>query len=506
MSKTTKKTNLENKLNEILSTFKTSAQFKNINNYILLFIFYKYISDITKNKAEQFLNGKTTYENAWQDESLKLKLQTYLLEQNGYYIAPEDLYENIVNLINENNFKIATLEKSLLKINNSLAKALNNDNLNLLKNINLQSHLLSPSLIEREKIIINLILKINELTYDISNNDSDILGDAYEFLISKFALTIGKDSDFYTPKEVSKLLAKIVSLNKNEINNAYDPTFGTGSLLLKVYKEIKTNNLYGQELNEHNYNLAVMNLILHQVPFDKINIALGNTLEEPKYLNKKFDAIVSHPPYNESWSADKSFLTDERFKDVGRLAPRSRSSFAFIQHMLYLLEDNGTLAVVQPHGVLFRGAAEEVIRKHIVEEKNYLDAVIGLPENIFYGTGIPTVILIFKKSRNKDDKVLFIDASNDYVKDNNKNYLTDKYIDKIIQTYQERKVIDKYSYEASLEEIKQNDCNLNIPRYIDTFKEEVINVEEIKKELNKVEKELEQVEKEIKEILNKLNL
>ena len=201
MSKTTKKTNLDNKLNEILSTFKTSAQFKNINNYILLFIFYKYISDITKNKAEQFLNGKTTYENAWQDESLKLKLQTYLLEQNGYYIAPEDLYENIVKIINENNFKIATLEKSLFKINNSLAKALNNDNLNLLKNINLQSHLLSPSLIEREKIIINLILKINELTYDISNNDSDILGDAYEFLISKFALTIGKDSDFYTPKK-----------------------------------------------------------------------------------------------------------------------------------------------------------------------------------------------------------------------------------------------------------------------------------------------------------------
>ena len=229
--------------------------------------------------------------------------------------------------------------------------------------------------------------------------------------------------------------------------------------------------------------------------------------EDPAHRGEQFDAVVANPPYSAKWSAEPSFLDDERFSDYGKLAPKSKADFAFIQHMIYHLDDEGTMAVVLPHGVLFRGAAEGTIRKYLIEEKNYLDAVIGLPANLFFGTSIPTCVLVFKKCRQADDDVVFIDASQSFEKGKNQNHLTDEDVEKIVETYSKRETIDKYSYVASLDEIKENDYNLNIPRYVDTFEEEEpIDLDQVQRQLKDIDKEIANVESEINEYLKELGV
>lgn len=286
-----------------------------------------------------------------------------------------------------------------------------------------------------------------------------------------------------------------------------DPTCGSGSLLLRVSKEANVGSFYGQELTSTTYNLARMNMILHGVPFNRFDIYNGNTITNPysKHMKMKFDAIVANPPYSAKWSSDNKFLDDERFSAYGRLAPKSAADYAFIQHMLYLLDDKGTMAVVLPHGVLFRGSAEQTIRKYIIG-KNWLDTVIGLPANIFYGTSIPTTILVFKKCKTNND-ILFIDASKEFEKQKNQNNLTEENVLKILEVYKERGDIDKYAHVASLEEIKENDYNLNIPRYVNTFEEEdPIDIKEVQNEIKKIDKEIEEVNKELNIYLKELGL
>ena len=261
------------------------------------------------------------------------------------------------------------------------------------------------------------------------------------------------------------------------LESVYDPTCGSGSLLLRVAREVGKDNLgmfYGQELNRTTYNLARMNMILHDVHFGQFDIRQDDTLEKPQHIDLKFEAVVANPPFSANWKGKDNPLneTDERFSQYGKLAPTSKADFAFVQHMIYQLAENGTMAVVLPHGVLFRGAAEETIRKYIIREQNYLDAVIGLPPALFYGTGIPACILVFKKCRVHDSDILFIDASRQFEKDVRQNRLQDENIDRIVETYNERETVKKYSYVASIEEIAENDYNLNIPRYVDTFEEE----------------------------------
>lgn len=345
---------------------------------------------------------------------------------------------------------------------------------------------------------------------DFAHEDSeiDVLGDAYEYLISQFAANAGKKAgEFYTPQQVSKILAKIVTVGKTNLKNVYDPTCGSGSLLLRVAKEANVRKFYGQELTSTTYNLARMNMLLHDVNYTNFDIKNDNTLEHPQHIGMKFEAIVANPPYSANWSADAKFLDDERFSAYGKLAPKSKADFAFIQHMIYQLDDNGTMAVVLPHGVLFRGAAEGVIRKYLIEERNVLDAVIGLPANIFYGTSIPTVILVFKKNRENKDNVLFIDASNEFEKGKNQNNLTDANVEKIVDTFVKRETIDKYSYAASMDEIKENDYNLNIPRYVDTFEEEEpIDLAAVSERISDIDKEIAKLDEELAVYLRELGL
>lgn len=334
---------------------------------------------------------------------------------------------------------------------------------------------------------------------------------------------VRKGGEFYTPHQVSKVLAKIVTSNFDETTKpvtVYDPTMGSGSLLLSVGNELKrvknagVLKYYGQELNTTTYNLARMNLMMHDVAFNNMNLNNADTLESdwPDGADEKgmdhprsFDAVVANPPYSAKWDNTESKLKDPRFSDYGKLAPASKADYAFILHSIYHLNNTGTMAIVLPHGVLFRGAAESKIRKALIE-KNYLDAVIGLPANLFYGTSIPTTILVLKKNRTKKD-ILFIDASNDYEKGKNQNVLTDANVDKIIKTFKNRKDVDKYAHVASFEEIKENEFNLNIPRYVDTFEEEEpVDLQEVKKMLIQDDKEIAALEAEIEEQLKILGV
>lgn len=289
---------------------------------------------------------------------------------------------------------------------------------------------------------------------------------------------------------------------------AIDPTCGSGSLLLRVAKEAEVVSFYGQEKVSTTYNLARMNMLLHGISFNHFDIENNDTLEHPNenHMQLTFEAVVANPPYSAKWSADSKFLDEERFSGYGKLAPKSKADYAFIQHMLYLLDDAGTMAVVLPHGVLFRGAAEGVIRRYLIEEKNWLDAVIGLPANLFFGTSIPTCVLVFKKCKTHDD-IFFIDASKEFESGKNQNRLTDANIDKILNTYIERKDVDKYAHCASLEEIKENDYNLNIPRYVDTFEEEEeIDIRAVMKEIKELEAKRDELDKEIAVYLKELGL
>lgn len=494
---------LHSKLWSIANYLRGNMEANEFKNYILGLIFYRYLSEKVESRVNDLLSeDDIDYLTAWQDEEYKEGLKEELLEQIGYFIEPTYLFSNLVNSIENGNFDIEMLQKAINSITEStIGMDSQEDFDNLFDDMDLSSTKLGKDVKSRSKLIAKVISNISSIEFSHDDTEIDVLGDAYEYLISQFASNAGKKAgEFYTPQQVSKILAKIVTIEKTDLKNVYDPTCGSGSLLLRVAKEAKVRKFYGQEFTSTTYNLARMNMLLHDVNYNNFDIKNNDTLENPEHIDMKFEAIVANPPYSAKWSADNKFLDDDRFSPYGKLAPKSKADFAFIQHMIYHLDDNGTMAVVLPHGVLFRGASEGVIRKYLIEEKNVLDTVIGLPANIFYGTSIPTVILVFKKNRKNKDDILFIDASNEFEKGKNQNNLTDDNVEKIVKTYKKRSTIDKYSYVATLDEIKENDYNLNIPRYVDTFEEE----EEI--DLDLVSQKIKSIDKEIAEIDEKLSV
>lgn len=327
-------------------------------------------------------------------------------------------------------------------------------------------------------------------------------------MISQFAAGAGKKAgEFYTPQEVSQILAEIVTNGKVRLKDVYDPTCGSGSLLLRTAQNGKADAIYGQEKNPTTFNLCRMNMLLHGIKYNNFNIQNGDTLEADTFGEKQFDAIIANPPFSATWSAAAKFNNDDRFSKAGVLAPKSKADYAFILHMIYHLNDSGTMACIAPHGVLFRGAAEGKIRQYLIENKNYVDAIIGLPANIFYGTSIPTCILVLKKCRKEDDNILFIDASKEFEKVKTQNKLRQEHINKIIETYRNRSEIEKYSHCATLEEIKENDFNLNIPRYVDTFEEEEeIDIHTVMAEIKGLEAKRSELDKEIELYLKELGL
>lgn len=501
---------LHKKLWSIANDLRGNMDASEFRNYILGLIFYRFLSEKTEEQVEHLLSeDDISYQEAWEDEEYREAITEELVARIGFVIEPQYLYSKMIADIVANNFDIEQLSAAINKVEEStLGTDAQEDFDDLFADMDLTSSRLGNNVSARTKLIAKVMMNLSELPFVHSELEIDMLGDAYEYMIGQFAATAGKKAgEFYTPQQVSKILAKIVTQDKKDLKSVYDPTCGSGSLLLRVGKEANVRSYYGQEYNNTTYNLARMNMLLHDVNFNQFTIYNGDTLEDPAIKEEKFEAVVANPPYSAKWSADAKFLDDERFSNYGKLAPKSKADFAFVQHMIYHLDDNGTMAVVLPHGVLFRGAAEGVIRKYLIEEKNYLDTVIGLPANIFYGTSIPTCILVFKKCRQADDNVLFIDASEEFEKGKNQNNLTDEHVEKILNTYQSRETIDRYSYAATLEEIKENDYNLNIPRYVDTFiEEEPVDLDKVQAEIAEIDKEMAVLEEEISGYLRELGV
>jgi type I restriction enzyme M protein len=494
-----KKQILERQLWAVADTLRGRMNADEYKVYILGFIFYKYLSE----KLELYVNEKLlaredyTYRDIdpkTADGKEKLNaVKELALEHLGFFLAPDELFSYLVRrgkgeTKDGNTFILEDLKKVLNTIEQTaMGTDSEEDFKGLFDDVDLGSSKLGNREQDKNNIIVEVLSHLAGIDFRLADSKSDLLGDAYEYLIGEFAAGAGKKGgEFYTPAQVSRLLARIVTNGKKTIRSAYDPTCGSGSLLLRLADHAEVKHYYGQELNPTTYNLARMNMILHDVRFDRFDIRHGDTLRDDMLPDLQAEVIVANPPFGSQWKGetDPQLAQDDRFTQYGRMAPKSAADYAFVTHMLYHLAENGTMGVVLPHGALFRGGAEGVIRKYIIEKQNYLDAVIGLPANIFYGTTIAATVLVFKKCRQDNDDVLFIDASREFSKGRNQNSLTNENIDKIFKTYHERKEIDKYSHKASLEEIKENDYNLNIPRYVDTFEPEPeIDIEVVAKEL-----------------------
>lgn len=511
---------LEQQLWNIANTLRGKMDADEFRDYILGFIFYKYLSEKMYGYANEILKQDgiqylTINENSDKGKAILEAVKEEALEKLGYFLKPSELFSEIVKRGNsdkegQNNFILEDLGKILVNIEQSTMGTASEDDFdNLFEDLDLTSTKLGRTESAKNELILKVLSHLDNIDFKIEDTQLDVLGDAYEYLIGQFASGAGKKAgEFYTPQQVSKVLAKIVTTGKTKLKSVYDPTCGSGSLLLRVAKEVKdVGNYYGQELNRTTYNLARMNMIMHGVHYRKFDIKQEDTLEHPQHLDKRFEAVVANPPFSAQWSASPLFMTDDRFSQYGKLAPGSKADYAFLQHMIYQLAENGIMAIVLPHGVLFRGGAEQHIRKYLIEEKNYLDAVIGMPANIFYGTSIPTCVLVFKKCRETPEDVIFIDASQSFEKVKNQNYLSDEDVDKIISTYRNKTEEAKYSKCVSLKQIVENDYNLNIPRYVDTFEaEDQIDLNAIVDEIRSIDNQIKETDKLIAGYCKELNI
>lgn len=484
--------------------------------FSLGFIFYKYLSEKIEKYADQALeNDEITFKQLWESQEedaveLQEEVKKQCLENIGYFVEPQYLFTSIIDRINRKENILPQLERSLKRIEDStLGQESEEDFGGLFSDIDLASPKLGKTANDKNNLISSVLTALNGIDFGADEaTQIDILGDAYEYMISQFAAGAGKKAgEFYTPQEVSRILAEIVTLGHNRLRNVYDPTCGSGSLLIRAANIGNAVEIFGQEKNPTTYNLARMNMLLHGIKFSNFKIENGDTLEADAFGDKQFDAVVANPPFSAEWSAADKFNNDDRFSKAGRLAPRKTADYAFILHMIYHLNDGGTMACVAPHGVLFRGNAEGAIRRFLIENKNYIDAVIGLPANIFYGTSIPTCIIVMKKCRKEDDNILFIDASKEFEKVKTQNKLREEHIRKIVETYRDRKEIEKYSHCATLQEIADNDYNLNIPRYVDTFEEEEpIDIKAVMAEIKELEAKRADLDKEIEGYLRELGI
>ncbi|MBS5398071.1 MAG: type I restriction-modification system subunit M [Lachnospiraceae bacterium] len=481
-------------------------------DYLLGIVFYKYLSDsflikvydlLYDEKPGSLKEALDAYKEALEDESAE-ELKEQLTEECHYVMEPELTYTYFADAAKNNSFNREQLQKGFNNIEQS-------DPIfaDLFTDIDLYSNRLGTGDQKQSDTIASLIKEIDKA--DLLNSDAEILGNAYEYLIGQFASETGKKAgEFYTPQAVSKILTKIAISGQEERKglSVYDPCMGSGSLLLNAKKyavEPGYIKYYGQELNTSTYNLARMNMFLHGIVPDNQHLRNGDTLDAdwPTGEETEFDMVLMNPPYSAKWSASAGFLQDERFSDYGVLAPKSKADYAFLLHGLYHLKNNGTMAIVLPHGVLFRGGAEGKIREKLLRSGN-IYAVIGLPANLFYNTSIPTCIIVLKKHRDGRD-VLFIDASKKFDKGKKQNEMTDEHINEVLELYNKRETVDKESFLASFEDIEKNDFNLNIPRYVDNFEEEEpVDLNALLLDMKKTDDELEQVQGEFVSLLKEL--
>ena len=500
-----------NKLWAMANALRGNMEAYEFKNYILGMIFYYYLSDKTEKYMENLLkDDNISYEDAWKDEEYKSAVVEEALRDMGFVIEPKYLFRKMVKMVENRAFDIEFLQQAINALMEStIGNESQEDFDGLFSDMQLDSTKLGHTVKDRSAVMSKIIAALDEINFSMEDTKIDVLGNAYEYLIGQFAATAGKKAgEFYTPAGPAELLCRLACLGLTNVKDAADPTCGSGSLLLRLKKYANIRNYYGQEITATTYNLARMNMILRGIPYRNFNIYNGDTLEHDYFEEMKFRVQVANPPYSANWSADMKFMEDERFNEYGKLAPKSKADFAFVQHMVHHMDEDGRAVVLLPHGVLFRGAAEETIRKHLIEKLNVLDAVIGLPANLFFGTSIPVCVLVLKRERNgNSDNILFIDASRDFEPSKNQNILRDTDIDKIMATYEARENIDKYAYVATMDEIKENEFNLNITRYVDTFEPEPeINLNEVASEIRKLQAEITDIDAQLKPYFDELEI
>ncbi|WP_283678413.1 type I restriction-modification system subunit M [Lentilactobacillus sp. Marseille-Q4993] len=498
-------TSLQSGLFSAADVLRSKMDANEYKNYLLGTVFYKYLSDNMLYEISELLGEDGgTLEDAqkvYEENADNPDLLEELRADFGYVIQPQYTYTNILKLVNDHTFQLSELQNAFTSLegSSSVFEGLFDD-------YDLYSKRLGSSAQKQADTISGVISAIGKL--ELVKTSGDSLGDAYEYLISQFASESGKKAgEFYTPKQVSELLTKLTLVGKDYSDGmtVYDPAMGSGSLLLNFKRFIKNGDritYFGQEINTSTFNLARMNMILHHVDIANQKLRNGDTLDEdwPAEEVANFDSVVMNPPYSLKWSANDGFKDDPRFSAFGVLPPKSKADYAFLLHGYYHLKHSGAMAIVLPHGVLFRGGTEGKIRQKLLED-GAIDAVIGLPANLFYSTSIPTTIVVLKKDK-KDRDVMFIDASKNFEKIKTQNMLREEDIQKILDTYEKREDVDKFAHLATFDEIQENEFNLNIPRYVDTFEPEPeIDLREVSKDLRETRQDIKKNEKELVSML-----
>lgn len=501
----------------IANDLRGSVDGWDFKQYVLGILFYRYISEnltnyINKGEIEAG-NPDFNYADLSDEEAIVAKED--LIATKGFFILPSELFVNVRKRADKDENLNVTLDTIFKNIENSAnGTESENDLKGLFDDIDVNSNKLGGTVAKRNENLVNLLNGVGDMKLgDYQENTIDAFGDAYEYLMGMYASNAGKSGgEYYTPQEVSELLTKLTLVGKTEVNKVYDPACGSGSLLLKFAKILGKDNVrngfFGQEINITTYNLCRINMFLHDIDFDKFDIAHGDTLTEPAHWDDEpFEAIVSNPPYSIKWEGDASqiLINDSRFSPAGVLAPKSKADLAFIMHSLSWLAPNGTAAIVCFPGVMYRSGAEQKIRKYLIDN-NYIDCIIQLPDNLFYGTSIATCIMVMKKAKT-DNKVLFIDASKEFVKVTNSNKMTEKHINDIVERFTKRENVEYISNLVDYEKIVEENYNLSVSTYVEKEDtSEKIDIVELNKEIQRIVAREEELRKEIDKIIAEIEI
>ena len=501
---------------KIANELRGSVDGWDFKQYVLGLLFYRFISENIENyvNENQRKAGITDfqYRNISDEEALLGKSQ--ILDEKGFFILPSELFCNIRKGADKNENLNVVISNVFNNIESSARGTASEDDVKGLFDDFTIDNKLGNTVDERNKKLVKLLNAIGDLNFgDYEDNNIDLFGDAYEFLMTMYASSAGKSGgEFFTPQEVGELLARIVIMDKTSVNKVYDPACGSGGLLLKFAKILGKENVregfFGQEINLTTYNLARINMFLHNINYNNFSIERGDTLIHPVHWNDEpFDAIVSNPPYSIKWAGKSNpiLINDERFAPAGILAPESKADLAFTMHMLSWLSPKGTAAIVEFPGVLYRGGAEQKIRKYMIDN-NFVDTVIQLPSDLFFGTSIATCILVLKKNK-LDNNILFVDASNEFIRNANKNKLSEENINNIISLLKDRKSVENKSYLATYEEIKDNDYNISVNSYLRANTEDKkIDINEVNRKLAEIVPRQQQIREELEEIIRELEV
>ena len=494
MSSEAQRAELHRTIWKIANDLRGSVDGWDFKTYVLGMLFYRFISENLSAYLDEHQHraGEKDFSYAAISDDKAEFGRKATVEQKGFFMLPSELFENVRKASPYDSNLNETLDRVFTNIEASAVGAASEDDLKgLFDDLDVNSNKLGATVVKRNELLVKLLDSIGQLDFgSFQDNKIDAFGDAYEYLMSMYASNAGKSGgEFFTPQEVSELLARITLIGKKSVNKVYDPACGSGSLLLQYAKVLGRDNIregfFGQEINLTTYNLCRINMFLHDINYEKFNIAHGDTLTDPKHLDDEpFEAIVSNPPYSINWDGDANplLINDERYAPAGVLAPKSKADFAFTMHILHSLAVNGTAAIVEFPGVMYRGGAEQKIRKYLVDN-NFVDAVIQLPQDLFFGTSIATCILVLKKSK-KENSTLFVDASTLFTRAQTKNKLTTDHMGKILDAVENRTTEDYFSLVVNNTDVAANDYNLSVSSYItaeDT--REVVDITQLNKDI-----------------------